>query len=241
MPNTRRSLRFIPWIFLLAFSLAGATFLSGGTCAADEPPPALPKVVLLGDSIRLGYAPTVAKQLAGRAVVVSHPANGGDSARELASLQQWAIREQPVVVHFNCGIHDVKKFKTTGQFQVPPEKYEANLRAIVERLRRETKATVLFALTTPLIDDRAAKQRSKADYELLDASAEQYNQIALKVMKELHVPVNDLRSALGGPDDWSRLMRDDGVHFTPEGSEKLGRAVAKFVSQHLPASSATTN
>jgi lysophospholipase L1-like esterase len=225
----------------LAFSLGAAAFLSGGRCAADEPPPlALPKVVLLGDSIRLGYAPTFAKELTGRAVVVSHPANGGDSARELASLQQWAIREQPAVVHFNCGIHDVKKFKTSGQFQVPPEKYEANLRTIVERLRKETNATVLFAITTPLIDDRAAKQRTKADYELLDASAQQYNQIALKVMNELHVPVNDLRSALGGPDDWSQLMRDDGVHFTPEGSEKLGQAVAKFVSQHLPANPAKT-
>ena len=40
----------------------------------------LPRVVLVGDSIRLGYAPRVTARLAGKAVVVSPPANGGDSA-----------------------------------------------------------------------------------------------------------------------------------------------------------------
>src|SRR4029434_1748195 len=109
---------------------------------------ALPKVVLLGDSIRLGYTPYVEKQLAGQAVIVSPKANGGDSARVLKNLEEWAIREQPTVVHFNCGIHDTKKSKTTGKFQVPPEEYAANLRNIVNRLRRETKAVVIFALTT---------------------------------------------------------------------------------------------
>ena len=39
------------------------------TVEAAEPPP-LPKVVLIGDSIRLGYAPLVTKRLAGQAVVV---------------------------------------------------------------------------------------------------------------------------------------------------------------------------
>lgn len=197
----------------------------------------LPKVVLYGDSIRLGYTPHVVKQLEGKVVVVSPKTNGGDSKRVLEGIEQWALREQPVVVHFNCGIHDIKKFKATGKHQVSPEDYEANLRTIVARLRKETKATVLFALTTPVIDDRAAKGRQKADYELLEASAEQYNQIARRVMKELDVPVNDLRAALGGAAEWPRFVGGDGIHFQPEGSAKLGHAVAAFVLQHLsPAS-----
>jgi hypothetical protein len=94
--------------------------------------------------------------LAGQAVVVSPQANGGDSSRVLQNLDEWAIREQPAVVHFNCGIHDTKKSKTTGKFQVPPDEYAANLRSIVERLRKETKAIVIFGLTTPVDDARAA-------------------------------------------------------------------------------------
>jgi len=33
-------------------------------------------------------------------------------------------------------------------------------------------------------------------------------------------------------------MSGDGVHFTPEGREVLGKAVAAFALQHLPAGAA---
>jgi lysophospholipase L1-like esterase len=195
----------------------------------------LPVVVLFGDSIRLSYAPEVTKQLAGQAKVESVPYNGSDSANVLRKIEDWAIRVQPDIVHFNCGIHDTKKSKTTGKFQVSPEEYEKNLRAIVERLRKETKAKVLFALTTPIHDERAAKTRAERDYELLNASTEQYNEIARRVMKELDVPVDDLRKPLGDPDEQARYLVDDGVHLNKQGVEKLGTTVAQFVKQHLPA------
>ena len=53
-----------------------------GVTQPPAPNPPLPKVVLIGDSIRLGYAPLVAKRLEGKAVVVSPPANGGDPVEE---------------------------------------------------------------------------------------------------------------------------------------------------------------
>jgi lysophospholipase L1-like esterase len=220
---------------LIRSLLAGWFLCSAAT--ADEPKtdPNLPTVVLIGDSIRLGYTSTVVKELAGRANVVGPSANGGDSSNVLSHIGEWAIQRQPDVVHFNCGIHDVKKSKKTGTFQTPPDKYEANLRKIVERLRKETKAKIIFALTTPLVDDRAAKVRVDRDYELLDASTEQYNEIARRVMKELDVPVNDLRAALGDRDEQLKLIVDDGVHFKPEGSKKLGQAVAAFVGPYFSA------
>lgn len=202
---------------------------------AAQEPARLPRVVLIGDSIRLGYAPVVAKKLEGKAVIVQSKANGGDSANVLARLTEWAVKEKPDVVHFNCGIHDIKKDKKTGQFQVPPKQYEANLRKIVEILRKETKATVIFATTTPILDDRAAKKRMNASYELLDASTVEYNRIAVRVMKELNVPVNDLRAACGEGEARGKLLSDDGVHFTTEGRTRLGNSVAEFVAGHLPA------
>lgn len=203
--------------------------------AAPPSHPGLPKVVLVGDSIRLGYAATVAKELAGRAIVSGPKANGGDSENVLKNLDEWVIRQQPDVVHFNCGIHDIKRSKTTGQFQVPPQRYEANLRKIVERIRQGTKATVLFASTTPILDERAAKTRSKATYELLEASVERYNRMAQKLMRELQVPVDDLHAILPDAASRERLMAADGVHFVPEGSELLGKAVAAAVAKYLPA------
>jgi lysophospholipase L1-like esterase len=197
--------------------------------------PELPKVVLFGDSIRLGYAPLVAKRLEGKALIISPAPNGGDSANVLRHLQKEVISHQPAIVHFNCGIHDIKKSKTAGTHQQPPEQYEANLRQIVERLRKETKAQVFFATTTPVIDDRAAKSRMQADYELLDASTRQYNEIARRVMHELDVPIDDVRAALGDADSQARLLGGDGIHFTDEGKARLADAVAEFLLPRLPA------
>lgn len=206
--------------------------------AADETPAAakLPKVVLIGDSVRLSYASTVSKELEGKATVVSPQPNGGDSNNVVKHLQAWVIAEQPDVAHFNCGIHDTKKFKQTGKFQVSPEQYEQNLRKIVTDIRSQTDAVVLFATSTPIVDDRAAKVRADRDYELLNASIEQYNAIALEVMKELKVPVNDLNAALAEPEPplkTADLIVADGVHLTEPARQLLGRKVANAISRQL--------
>lgn len=196
----------------------------------------LPKVVLVGDSIRLSYAPIVIKQLKGQAIVVSPKANGQDSKNVLKNLDQWVIRENPAIVHFNCGIHDTKKFNATGKFQVSPEQYEANLRKIVQRIRGETDAVVVFATTTPILDDRAARARQGRDYELLGSSVEKYNAIAKKVMQDLKVPINDLSAILSQPKSplkTEALIGKDGVHLTPKARELLGKKVAAFLHREL--------
>src|SRR3954451_17989784 len=90
----------------------------------------LPKVVLIGDSIRMGYAPKVAERLAGKAGVISSPDNGGDSANVLANLDEWVVRQKPDVVHLNCGLHDLKRAKQDGRHQVEIDGYIDNLRKI---------------------------------------------------------------------------------------------------------------
>src|SRR3954468_24220960 len=76
----------------------------------------LPKVVLLGDSIRLGYAPLVAKRLQGKAIVVS-PTGAGDS-RWLLKQLDLVIKERPAVVHFNVGLHDLRHGRSSKAYQV---------------------------------------------------------------------------------------------------------------------------
>src|SRR5438105_2286570 len=65
----------------------------------------LPRVVLIGDSIRLGYAPLVAEKLTGKAVIISPMENGGDSSNVLKNLDAWVIKAKPTLVHLNCGLH----------------------------------------------------------------------------------------------------------------------------------------
>ena len=223
----------------LLMLLAGLIVLGPALTFAQSTPAdsdRLPKVVLVGDSIRLSYAEAVSKRLAGKAVIVSPNANGGHSSNVLKHLTSWVIREQPDVVHFNCGIHDTKKYTKTGQFQVSPEQYEANLRSIVKRIRAETDAVVLFATTTPILNERAAAARKGRDYVLLGESVARYNEIALEVMRDLDVPVDDLHSTLAQPDapaTQETMIGGDGVHLTPQGRELAGSTVASFISEHL--------
>lgn len=196
--------------------------------ARAQAPPAspLPKVILIGDSIRLGYAPRVVERLAGKAVVISRADNGGDSANVLAHLDEWVIREQPDVVHLNCGLHDLKRSKATGRHQVELDQYEANLRKIVTRIKRETKAGLVFASTTPILDDRHAKR--KADFDRVEADVTRYNQAAIAVMRALDVPVHDLHWVVeqGGP---ATMLGADGTHYTPSAYDRLAEAVADSV------------
>ena len=192
--------------------------------------PDLPKVVLIGDSIRLGYAPSVIQRLAGVAAAVSPAQNGGDSARVLAHVDERVVREQPDVVHLNCGLHDLKRSRDTGAYQVPLEAYEANLREIVRRIRADSQAALVFATTTPIDDARHAQR--KADFDRLEADVQRYNAVARRVMSDLDVPVHDLHWVVedGGAET---LLGHDGTHYTDDGYERLAEAVADCVRRHL--------
>ena len=216
--------------FLLA-SLSIALLTSAASAAAPTSEKTLPTVVLIGDSIRMGYAPIVADMLKGKAHVVAAKENGGDSSRVLANLDQWAIAEQPAVVHFNCGLHDLKMSRKTHKPQVSLEDYEKNLREIVDRLRKETKARIIFATTTPIRDQLHAKRRG--DFDRHESDVERYNEVALKVMKEKGVEIDDLHAVVteAGID---KVQRTDGTHYLPAGYQALAKAVVKSVTKDLP-------
>ncbi|MBA4064120.1 MAG: hypothetical protein C0501_10485 [Isosphaera sp.] len=201
-----------------------------------DPAPARPRVLLVGDSIRLGYAPLVAKRLDGAADVFGFPENGGDTAATLKQLDGWVKDRKPpfdkagpLVVHFNCGLHDLKFGKKAGKHQVPVEEYAANLKAIVGQLKA-VPPHVVFASTTPILDDRHAGR--KADFDRFDKDVQAYNAAAVKVMADLGVPVDDLNRIVrdGGPGE---LLGKDGTHYTPAGNERLADAVTDVVRRQL--------
>jgi lysophospholipase L1-like esterase len=202
--------------------------LFASTALAAEPATdrSLPTIVLIGDSIRMGYAPFVAEILKGKANVVAAKENGGDSNRVLANLEEWAIAHKPTVVHFNCGLHDLKFSRQTKKPQVSIEDYERNLRTIVDRLQKETKARLIFATTTPIRDDLHAKR--KGGFDRREADVKRYNDVALKVMKEKGLEIDDLHVVVTNA-GVEKVQRTDGTHYTANGSKALAKAVVKSV------------
>src|SRR5512133_119554 len=76
--------------------------------AAVTDVPGLPRVLLIGDSISMGYTLPVRTLLAGKANVHRPPENCGDTARGVKSLDKWLGDGKWDVIHFNFGLHDLK-------------------------------------------------------------------------------------------------------------------------------------
>ena len=180
-------------------------------------------VVLIGDSICKSYEQTVRESLADVAEVVT--SNGGPSIKVLSEFQENVAVHRPDLVHINAGLHDLKKIGDPPAHQVPPDQYRQNLRTIVQRIRDETKATIIWALTTPIDKRKSVKLRSETDVIL-------YNRIAREVMEQARVPMNDLYQFVmdGGRD---QMISEDGIHFTPEGAAALGKRVAEVIREAL--------
>lgn len=187
----------------------------------------LPLVVLIGDSIRMGYQNHVASQLASRADIWVPEENGGDSRKVLAHLDQWVLARQPDLVHVNCGLHDLKRAFGAAS-EVPLDEYERNVRQILQRLQRELDV-VVWATTTPV--DESWHHQNKG-FDRLEADVEAYNATARAVAEDLGVPIDDL-FAVVEREGKAQLLTQDGVHFTEEGSQLLGRVVAECVWGHL--------
>lgn len=188
-----------------------------------EDVPGLPRVLLIGDSISMGYTLPVRKLLEGRANVHRIPQNGGPTKSGVANLDKWLGTGKWDVIHFNHGIHDVKVMPD-GKNQVEPADYEANLRAIVVKLKA-TGAKLIFALTTPIPDNlRSGERRFNSEVD--------YNVIASKVMLESGVAINDLHSYV--KPRFAELQIPNDLHYKPEGSEFLAVRVAEVIRAALP-------
>ena len=185
--------------------------------------------ILLGDSIRIGYQEKVREQLADRTAVWTPAEHSGTSERILEHLDEWVISRCPDVVHINCGLHDIRTDFGHDVAAVPLSRYRDNVRSILTRLQAESDATVVWALTTPVNQER---HHTTKGFDRFEADVVAYNAAASGICRELRVRVNDLFSQIesAGRDD---LLLPDGVHFKPEGYALLGGAVAECVSRLL--------
>ena len=180
--------------------------------------PRLPRVLLIGDSISIGYTLPVRERLQGVANVQRIPENGGSTALGLAKLEAWLGTNHWDVIHFNWGLHDLK-LQPDGRHLVPVAEYEQNLRKLVERLQR-TGAILIWAMTTPVPPAVKGPARNPADVAL-------YNAAALRVMRAADVRINDLYRF--AERRLPRIQIPQNVHFTAEGSAQLAQPVVRAI------------
>jgi acyl-CoA thioesterase-1 len=188
--------------------------------------PKLPRVLLIGDSISIGYTPAVRDLLKGKANVHRIPTNGGPTTNGVKNLDAWLGGDGRAgkwdVIHFNFGLHDLKVMPD-GRHQVPLESYQKNLASIVETLQ-QSGAKVIWATTTPVPEGTLNPPRRFGDVA-------SYNAAAARVMADHKVAVDDLNAAVTPHLEDARKPHD--VHYTPAGYKLLAAEVARSVGAAL--------
>lgn len=199
--------------------------LAGRLCGAAASAP-LPKVLIIGDSISIGYTEPVRKLLDGKADVRRIPTNGGTTQMGLDGVDKWLGTEKWDVIHFNWGLHDLKYLKD-GRMDVSGARvstldiYRTNLAKLVDRLQK-TGAKLIWASTTPIPEGSAGRVRGE---EI------EFNLSAAEIVRERGIAIDDLHSAV-----LARLLefqQPANVHFKPEGYEFLAGKVAESIENVL--------
>ncbi len=211
--------------------LAIALFLAFTRLASATETSPLPRVLIIGDSISIGYTEPLQEILKDRALVTHNPGNAQHSAFGLENLDDWLGNVKWDVIHFNHGLHDLKyvdkngknsKTKENAHIQIPLDEYRKNMEAIVTRLKK-TGAVLIFATTTPYPEGVSPLR--------IPADVKKYNAAALKIMKKQGVVVNDLYTFV--LPQLSSLQKPTNVHFTAEGSKALAQEVANHILQAI--------
>lgn len=192
----------------------------------------LPNVLILGDSISIGYTRQVRDGLRGKANVIRPNTNCGDTQMGLAGLKKWIGTNHWDVIHFNWGLWDLcyrnpqsknqgQRDKVNGKLSTSLVDYEKNLETLVLQLKA-TRATLIWASTTVVPEGEAGR---------FAGDEVKYNVAAERVMKKYGVLIDDLyaTSKALSPE----CTKPGNVHYTSEGYAQLAAQVVAKLSEAL--------
>jgi acyl-CoA thioesterase-1 len=230
--------------FLFAMAVAAPVLF------AEEPPAKTapsdqPRILILGDSISIGYTPFVQETLQGKAFVYrplkadgSHE-NCADTTNGVAKIDDWLAREGGDwdVIHVNFGLHDLKHVKPgtktntddpNDPHQVDLETYRNQYDAILAKCQA-TGAKLIVATTTPVPEGKVRPYRAPSDVP-------KFNAVAKELAEKHGAAVDDLFAFAA--ERLEKIQRPANVHFTDDGSKALSEKVVESLRKELAAAKA---
>ena len=200
--------------------------LSAAPKSATQDFAGLPRVLLLCDFVTINSGYLVRQKLAGKANVEVSMTTGRQTQTEWPTYEASFRFGKFDVIHFSCGLHIIalpSEVNPQQQPHIEPSEYEKGVRACVAFLKK-TQAKLIFSTMTTAPEE---------------AQVDAYNKIAIKVMKENGIFINDLNADIGPAltklqrplsPEWKRIGAE---FYTDEGIKVLGDAVVKSISTAL--------
>jgi hypothetical protein len=178
-----------------------------------------PRVLLIGDSIAVGYRPYVSEMLKAYARVDMYASSRGldDPAYEkelLLLLSEYAYS----VIHFNNGLHGM---------HLSQEEYRRDLEgALRVILLAQPGAKIIAATSTPVtLDGQPGELNDK-----VNANVVKRNVAVIEAAEKLGIEVNDLYGPMLGRSEY-RLP--DGYHYNADGQKRQAERVAGAIKRAM--------
>lgn len=188
------------------------------------------KIVLIGDSIRMGYDKYVKEALSDVAEVYYPDENCRYAENVLRFAHEWKSKtgapDDVDLVHWNAGLWDV--LELFGDEPLSTKDYYANVIPRIDRRLRMLypKAKIVFATSTAVNEGMA-----RPDFYRHNSNIEAYNEIAVKALAGTDTVINDLYTLSASlPVE----AHSDFVHYyTDLGTEKIGGRVLSVLCEQL--------
>ncbi len=175
------------------------------------------KVILLGDSIRLGYGRRVCELLGPDYTVWQPEDNCRFASYTLRMLFDYQEQLKGAdVIHWNNGLWDVCDLFGDGAF-TPPETY-IDLLVRIAGILKTYAPTVIFATTTT-----PDAEMPGHDIERLKA----YNAAAVAALTPMGILINDLFTPVAS--DMDGMICEDHIHLSAHGIEGCAKQVADCI------------
>ena len=188
------------------------------------------KIVLLGDSIRMGYDKYTKTAFEGVSEVFYPTENCRYAENMLRFAHEWKKNgkwgDDVDLVHWNAGLWDV--LELFGDEPLTSLSYYKEAIVRIDRRLRMLfpNAKMVFATSTSVLEEKCTP-----DFRRHNAVIEVYNKAAVEALSGTDTVINDLYSLS------TRLPEEahsDAVHYyTPLGTEKIGGAVIAVICKLL--------
>ena len=186
-------------------------------------------LLLIGDSIRMGYDKSVKRTLAGKANVIFPEENCRFASYVLRYFHEYLGEckgEDIDVIHWNAGLWDCLRL-FEEEPHTPIDVYEYYIERICIRIKKICpNAKVIFATSTRVLSEKMSTDSKRYNEEI-----EKYNEVAVNVVKKYGFVINDLYAVSA---TLSEEAHSDPVHYyTSIGTETLTNKVLSFVAPAL--------
>ncbi len=186
-------------------------------------------VLILGDSIRMGYDKSIKKSLEGIANVRYPEENCRFASYFLRHFHEYmrAFEGEKIdVIHFNAGLWDCLRL-FGEEPHTPLEIYAYYMERICVRIKKlAPEAKVIFASSTSVLSEKM-----EPDIKRYNEEIEEYNKAAVEIVKKYGFEVNDLYSISA---TLPESAHSDAVHYyTKEGTEAFAAPTLEYISKAL--------